>query len=49
MKPLEVGMILFTTAWTDWTANSAPVGGSGGMGTSDKSAATEIQPHTFES
>ena len=48
MKPLEVGMILFTTAWTNWTASSVPVGGSGGMGTNDKNSATEIQSHTFE-
>lgn len=46
MKPLEVGMILFL-AWTNWTANSVPVGESGGMGTNDKNAATEIQSHTF--
>ena len=35
--------------WTNWTANSVPVGESGGMGTNDKNAATEIQSHTFES
>lgn len=49
MKPLEVGMILFTMAWTNWTANSVPVGGSGEMGTHGRNAATEIQSHTFES
>ena len=48
MKPLEVGMILFTTACTNWTASSVPVGRSGGMGTNDKNSATEIQSHTFE-
>lgn len=47
MKPLEAGMILFTTRHGQ--TDSQPVGESGGMGTNDKNAATEIQSHTFES
>lgn len=48
MKPSEVGMILFTTAWTNWTARRAPVG-SGGQGTDEKTGAAETQSHTFSS
>lgn len=50
MKPLAVGMILFTMAWTNWTARRVPIEvGGREEGTHDKKGGTEIQIHTFES
>lgn len=42
MKPLLVGMILFTRAWTNWTASRVPVVGRGQGHTNEKTGATKV-------
>lgn len=49
MKPLAVGMILFTKAWTNWTASRVPRRHGGQGSTSEKTGATEILFHIIKS